>query len=619
MVLQVERSKAQKRLIRLCRDLICTDIYPHIARKQKEATRIKKYEIICKLIIKEISEVLLGREILYDEIVKNKNLAFLFVPKRYKMISLENDSILSLRKFVLQNRDFVSPEMLGSISELFHGHKPAIENNSVHLIFNPERRNSGKIYTPRDLTSYMCKQSLIGLLDACHSPKEVLELKILDPSCGSGAFLLQACRTIFEYCNKRFGANAISKDEIFENILHGVDIDSFAISLCKLTLWIESGETEEIDLKLTRHDALSLGGKPKLSRWNRIMRINLEYGYDAVIGNPPYVRVASSEYTDFALNETKNMAGLFLELGMNLLKSGGVFGMILPSGVMHSDEFQPLREFVLESDGEKRFEVFDSVPDFLFDQGKLEKNSNTNINQRTVIVLVKLSEEVKILTSKLLRWRRVEREFLFEKRELIEIDSSDCYLGRIPMISKKDELDFLRRITKNNSKKIQDSLVMDNGRELFYTKAVRYFITILPRKLDREGLAQLMVSSKYFSVVHATLNSNVFYWWWRVFGNGFQVEEKLILNFPLLEINQPNQHSKLLIDSERICHTQKKNADKIIPNVNYNKQAAVLIGVDKAIFEILGSKYRDFHIKSKSNSLFERLDQLNGYNGGNHE
>ena len=72
--------------------------------------------------------------------------------------------------------------------------------------------------------------------------------------------------------------------------------------------------------------------------------------------------------------------------------------MILPSGVMHSDEFQPLREFVLESDGEKRFEVFDSVPDFLFDQGKLEKNSNTNINQRTVIVLVKLSEEVKILT-----------------------------------------------------------------------------------------------------------------------------------------------------------------------------------------------------------------------------
>ena len=128
-----------------------------------------------------------------------------------------------------------------------------------------------------------------------------------------------------------------------------------------------------------------------------------------------------------------------------------------------------------------------------------------------------------------------------------------------------------------------------------------------------------MVSSKYFSVVHATLNSNVFYWWWRVFGNGFQVEEKLILNFPLLEINQPNQHSKLLIDSERICHTEKKNADKIIPNVNYNKQAAVLIGVDKAIFEILGLKYRDFHIKSKSNSLFERLDQLNGYNGGNHE
>lgn len=615
MVLQVERSRAQKRLTRLCRDLICTDLYPYIVRKQKESTRIKKYEIICKLIIKEISETLLGRRIQHDEIVNNKNLEFLFIPKKYRMISLEKTSILNLREFISQNREFVSPEMLGSISELFHGHKPALEKKTVELIFNPERRNSGKIYTPRDLTSHMCEQSLTNILDACHSPKEVLSLNILDPSCGSGAFLLQACRRIFEYCNKRFGTHVISKHEIFENILHGIDIDSFAISLCRLTLWIESGQTEEIDLNLTREDALILGGKPSLSRWNKKMQINLEYGYDAVIGNPPYVRVDSSEYTSFELNKTKNMAGLFLELGMNLLKSDGVFGMILPSGVMHSDDFQILRDFVLESNGEKRFEVFDSVPDFLFDQGKLEKNSNTNINQRTVIVLVRLSAHTKILTSKFLRWRRIERKFLFQKRELIEIKGTDCYLGRIPMISKKSELDFLRWINEKSRKKIGDSLVAKDGRELYYTKAVRYFITILPRKLDRKGLGQLILNSNYFSTVHAILNSNVFYWWWRVFGNGFQVEEKLIVNFPLFEINHPEQHSKRLINSEKTCHTEKKNADKIIPNVNYNMHAEVLIDVDKAIFKLLGLKYCDFHFRSKSNSLFEKLDELNGYNG----
>ena len=66
--------------------------------------------------------------------------------------------------------------------------------------------------------------------------------------------------------------------------------------------------------------------------------------------------------------------------------------MIIPQAVMGARETQSLRNHVLNLNAEVKFQVFDSVPDFLFDQGKIESNTNTNINQRTVIVSVSKKE-----------------------------------------------------------------------------------------------------------------------------------------------------------------------------------------------------------------------------------
>ena len=110
-------------------------------------------------------------------------------------------------------------------------------------------------------------------------------------------------------------------------------------------------------------------------------------------------------------------------------------------------QFAPLRNYVLGLDASVSLNVFDSVPDFLFDQGKIETNSNTNINQRTVIITVNNAEEPSLSTSPLLRWRRPsERDLLFDNLRSVRITHEDILEGRIPMINVVDELAVLRYI-----------------------------------------------------------------------------------------------------------------------------------------------------------------------------
>ena len=111
------------------------------------------------------------------------------------------------------------------------------------------------------------------------------------------------------------------------------------------------------------------------------------------------------------------------------------------------------------------------------------------------------------------------------------------------MLESKQDLELFRKL-KRQKDTISDTIVKEGGRVLFIPKAIRYFITAVPFDLERPNTIQLRVSKEYYHIVHSTLNSNLFYWWWRVNGNGFQVEMKDILSFPIL-----NLETKLLQNS----------------------------------------------------------------------
>ena len=181
----------------------------------------------------------------------------------------------------------VDPEMLGKVfEELVTG-----------------RNDSGAYYTPRTVVSFMCREALKGYLDgrdtgveaeaiakfvdhydpsdlnvnAARRISEALtDVKVVDPACGSGAYLLGMMQELIELQTALYNVGVDAKAlyelklEIIQRNLYGVDIDEFAVNIAMLRMWLSlaidyEGEKPEplpnLDLKVICGDSL-LGPDP---------------------------------------------------------------------------------------------------------------------------------------------------------------------------------------------------------------------------------------------------------------------------------------------------------------------------------------------------------------------
>lgn len=130
-----------------------------------------------------------------------------------------------------------------------------IGSGAPYLQPTEERRRSGSHYTPRSLTEPIVRHALepaFARLGGKASPEAVLALKVCDPACGSGAFLVEACRQLgarLEQAWNMYGAEkpAIPLDEdealharrlVAQKCLYGVDRNPMAVDLARLSLWL---------------------------------------------------------------------------------------------------------------------------------------------------------------------------------------------------------------------------------------------------------------------------------------------------------------------------------------------------------------------------------------------
>ena len=239
----------------------------------------------------------------------------------------------------------LSPEILGNVYEQFLGKVIRLtKGHQAKVEKKPEVKKAGGVYyTPQFIVDYIVENT-IGELCKGKTPNKVSKLKILDPACGSGSFLLGAYTYLLkwhrDYYAEQKDKNRL-KDKIYQgkggewfltikekkrillNNIHGVDIDNQAVEVTKLSLLLKVLEGENKDAleaqqKLFRERALpDLGNNIKCGNsligtdiYNKIefdnedgKRINpfdwnTEFkdvmgngGFDAIIGNPPYIRI----------------------------------------------------------------------------------------------------------------------------------------------------------------------------------------------------------------------------------------------------------------------------------------------------------------------------------------
>ncbi|OHB77621.1 MAG: hypothetical protein A2Z25_05820 [Planctomycetes bacterium RBG_16_55_9] len=227
-----------------------------------------------------------------------------------------------------------------------------------------DRKRLGTHYTPDSVIDYIVKRVLHLLSD---HPDSLRNVRILDPACGSGLFLLKAYEILAD-CWKRANGGFDKKDarHILENCLFGIDIDERAVSVTRTHL-LQKASLDESDPtflngNIVVGDALSFAHPSTLIPMHNHTPDELSPGgifskhsFDCIIGNPPYVRIQNtpSEKRECYTSSYATAAGrfdlstLFIELSEYLLKANGRLGFIVSNKVLSTAGAKGLRRFLL--------------------------------------------------------------------------------------------------------------------------------------------------------------------------------------------------------------------------------------------------------------------------------
>ena len=204
----------------------------------------------------------------------------------------------------------------------------------------------------------------------------LLQITILDPACGSGAFLNAALRFLMDEHHlidemeaKVTGSAFVFQDvenSILEHNLYGVDINEESVEIAQLALWLRTAKPHRKLNSLNQNIKCgnSLISDPavvgeKAFDWQReFPQVFEKGGFDVVIGNPPYVQLQSlgamsdayAQCGFHTYNKSADLYCLFTERGYSLLKSGGMQSFIMPNKWMLVSYGKELRRFMAKTD-----------------------------------------------------------------------------------------------------------------------------------------------------------------------------------------------------------------------------------------------------------------------------
>lgn len=319
-----------------------------------------------------------------------------------------SDEILAEHTRKLSAYDFASDVDVNILGHIFENSLSEIEEVTQQITRGEapqtsKRKQDGVFYTPQYITKYiventvgrLCaeKKTELNIIKEEYDAAQYRQLKtkqrlleqlqqyrqwllgltIVDPACGSGAFLNAALQALIaehkhidELEKKVLGYSLEFHDiehHILENNLYGVDINEESVGIAQLALWLRTAKKQRKLNTLSQNIKCgnSLISDPavagdKAFNWQKeFPQVFEKGGFDVVIGNPPYVNMANIQneherkYYQESYSTVKNKCDLysiFTEKAKSLLKDKGLLGFIFPNSWMGTESFSKFRNFL---------------------------------------------------------------------------------------------------------------------------------------------------------------------------------------------------------------------------------------------------------------------------------
>ena len=326
-------------------------------------------------------------------------------------------------------------------------------------------------------------------------------------------------------------------------------------------------------------------------------------GFDAIVGNPPYVSVRKIDYRFPRLSQRKysDIYAHVLERCMDLTKARGRLALIVPLSITFSEDYGELREKICDF-GRTWFSSFDILPSPLF----------SGVAQRCTILIGKSCSEADVATSRLHRWRSISRPFLFSQVGYVHSEStaSDVRYGGVPRHGTLTSVNALAAINRQQMMpKIRD--LDAHGPKaptrMMHAQTALNFVSVFlsPPPLLRdsdfaelllERQAEIQVGNEDVARAGLAITVGEFYlWYWLTRGDGFHVTKWIMRDFlQVLEAVSASDFILLsriggLLDlrkSEALVF--KHHASKYVGNYNYRSLAFLTRRADLLLMSALG-------------------------------
>lgn len=281
----------------------------------------------------KINRLIVSNFLYYNKLENIDNIAI-----RNLLINQGTNEYNQLLKFI----DLLEIKSIENIIEVFE------------LVVSPEEKViTGAIYTPEPIREFILDQIL-------NKTTNLGAIKVCDPACGCASFLYSASIKIHKLTGKPLS-------DVYQENIFGLDIQKYSVERSKILLSLAAisyGEDqEEFTFNLFNGNALEFDWFNQLNKFT---------GFDAIVGNPPYVCSRNIDEESKILIENWSVCSTghpdlyipFFELGMNYLKDEGILGYITMNTFFKSVNGRALREYLSQFDNKiidfGDHQVFDS-------------------------------------------------------------------------------------------------------------------------------------------------------------------------------------------------------------------------------------------------------------------